>query len=1490
MTDTPRRRATLRRQRETFLAKLFAYSLIAAVVGGGLAAFNTTNFYMKNKNNLTAYIPETMLADSTGNALVMLTDGRGQPLAGEQVKIEVKKGGQSVWQEDVNTDANGLASPSFAGLTSTGTAEVTVRGAGETLTRTVNIETTTRIYLQTDKPIYQPGQTVHIRTLAFSGFSPSVSTENVVLDVSAPSNDRIFRKTLAPDEYGIAAYDYPLGDRLPFGLYKVKATISKESVEKSFGVQRYVLPRFVISFENMRGWYSFRESTTGRLCADYVFGKEVAGSATIVASAYTGSWSDLATVTSPLTGGCMDFNVPGVSSSDENAGGYIELKATVTDTAGHSEMKTKDIPLSNLPILITLMADSNVRGAVSNYYVIARWPDNTPVAGASMSSSVTSGTTTTDSRGIARISFTYNGESSISVRITQGQYAATLAGRLDSDNGVKVVADRGHYNVGDPAQISFHFSGESPTDWVYYEIVARNFVIQAGRLTLSGGQAAVNVNVDTSLVPLAEVRAYKILPDLTVSRDSCVFTVGTLSNLDVNITADKQEYRPAEDVKLNFSVRQGGAPVSAALGVAIVDTAVYEVDERFRGLEDALNGEGGTVPYEQQIIEYVYGGRSTPPALGAPEVVTPESTLSMSMQSSLPATEKTAKDQQSKVVSGFLFTLVLIGLAGYVGLVFFGLRNRKFAAAALALTIAIPAMTALVYFVSRGEWGYSGDLMYPYSGGLLGGGTASAPTTNSGNEPLESGGGTGFLPTEAGWGWPGSDNSGGNEPFRYSGQNIIPPSRIRTFFPETWYWNPSLIVGPDGLGSVTIPAPDSITTWAVDAVASTKDAEFGTGNTQVRVFQDFFVEPDIPVAAIQNDTFDLQVSVFNYLSYSQNVNVQLQPDAWFDITGPSLRQITLGANTVASTNFTITARQLGVHNVTILAGNARISDAVVRPMRVDPRGTPFDQTFSGRLTSTETKSLTLSLRGDRIPGSESAFVRIQPSILSVVLDGAENYIRYVSGCGEQSLSMLNIDVVAFNIISANASADKLKGYEDIVNEGIQHELQFLVPVTDGVGRGITWFSGSDAVDPWLTSWGLVTFQDAINAGFGIDENVVKDMQKYLVSIQQQDGSWLLPSWGSKANPILRAKQVAGTAYIARALLRSGYPTDDPAVARAIGYVESNVRDNWDSPFTLALSLIVLVDGGKPSSLRSDIAARLVELRYEENGTVYWKSQSTFLSDGEYARPGYYSEYDSRTSETTGYAMMALNKQVGTIREVAGGVQYLLSKRNTYGGWMSTQDTIVALEALIEVGSGVAASNLDATVTANGTQAGAVHFDETTKDLTYLLDITANLTPVTVVEISTSGTGSVVYQLVLRQYIPWNNFTQPPCELCLTMTYSGTQVTVGQNITATIGLVYGGELDQLKMVLVTVKSGVGLRFDQDSLDSLVNEGVISLYESSPGSVLLYVENVAKGAHINFAITLTGVTQFRGTVEGPSAFDMYDPGLTVRLPPAAMTVTW
>jgi hypothetical protein len=100
---------------------------------------------------------------------------------------------------------------------------------------------------------------------------------------------------------------------------------------------------------------------------------------------------------------------------------------------------------------------------------------------------------------------------------------------------------------------------------------------------------------------------------------------------------------------------------------------------------------------------------------------------------------------------------------------------------------------------------------------------------------------------------------------------------IRSYFPEALYINPEIITDAKGNASISIPVADSITIWRMAILASTQSGALGSGTSSLKVFQDFFVDLDLPVALTQGDQVSIPVAVYNYSGKIGQVSLKLQP-------------------------------------------------------------------------------------------------------------------------------------------------------------------------------------------------------------------------------------------------------------------------------------------------------------------------------------------------------------------------------------------------------------------------------------------------------------------------------------------------------------------------------------------------------------------------------------------------------------------------------------
>src|SRR5207253_6021749 len=167
------------------------------------------------------------------------------------------------------------------------------------------------------------------------------------------------------------------------------------------------------------------------------------------------------------------------------------------------------------------------------------------------------------------------------------------------------------------------------------------------------------------------------------------------------------------------------------------------------------------------------------------------------------------------------------------------------------------------------------------------------------------------------------------------------PTRIREYFPETMLWQPAMITDDQGRAELPVNFADSITTWRLSASASSRGGALGGVTAPLRVFQDFFVDLDLPVALTQNDEVAFPVAVYNYLKTPQTVKLDLKQEPWFELVDDKglSRSLDLKPNEVTSIKYRIRAKKIGNHPLTVTATGSKMSDAVKRSVEVVPDGT-----------------------------------------------------------------------------------------------------------------------------------------------------------------------------------------------------------------------------------------------------------------------------------------------------------------------------------------------------------------------------------------------------------------------------------------------------------------------------------------------------------------------------------------------------------------------
>ncbi len=600
--------------------------IILAVVAGFVALRWVTTLPQRVDDQQTIVVGQTRFApDSDASVRVVVQDfGAGQPIASAHVKVSLKPaGGRAIPLFEGQTDETGSLPVTFhvpADAPAEAHLIVETRSAvgQDRVEQPVTIQREYRLLLTSDKPLYQPGQVIHMRALALSTFDLTPARGATVdFLVEDPRGNKVFRQSVAASDFGVAAADFTLADLVNQGDYKLSVSIGDTRSEKTVEVRPYVLPKFSVDVSTDRSFYLPGQRVEGVVQADYFFGQPVAeGEVQVVGSV----WDVERTVVVDISGQTdadgtygFGFDLPEyfAGSGLESGQAQFGLEVTVVDQTDHAEQTSQVLPIAAQPLVIEAVAESGVLkpGVENIIYVLTSYPDGRP-ASARLQIRVDGGEPvelTSGEFGLAEFTFTPQMSRFYVLDVVAQDETGLSASRqvsLEAEYGSDFIllrADRAAYVVGETMNL-VAFTPPLMSSDVYLDIVRAGQTLSTRSARVQDGKAEFAVDVSPDLYGTLELHAYKVLLDGTIVRDTRLVVVNAPNDIGIAITADEDTYLPGEMATIDFQTsdaEQGGG-VQTALGVAIVDESVFALQRQ---------GPGFAKLYfllEQELLEPFY--------------------------------------------------------------------------------------------------------------------------------------------------------------------------------------------------------------------------------------------------------------------------------------------------------------------------------------------------------------------------------------------------------------------------------------------------------------------------------------------------------------------------------------------------------------------------------------------------------------------------------------------------------------------------------------------------------------------------------------------------------------------------------------------------------------------------------------------------------------------------------------------------------------------
>ncbi len=174
---------------------------------------------------------QSYLSGGAAAVRVVATDSKNVPVAGAgSVRIELVRAGapaEVLFAGPLNrrgtTEAQFRFPARVAGSYSLRYVVDTPIGSTD-FTQPVRLEDKVSILLTTEKPIYQPGQTIHVRALALDRAShQAAAARNLTFEVEDSRGNKVFKKAVRTDEFGVASAEFGLADEVNLGTYHLRA-------------------------------------------------------------------------------------------------------------------------------------------------------------------------------------------------------------------------------------------------------------------------------------------------------------------------------------------------------------------------------------------------------------------------------------------------------------------------------------------------------------------------------------------------------------------------------------------------------------------------------------------------------------------------------------------------------------------------------------------------------------------------------------------------------------------------------------------------------------------------------------------------------------------------------------------------------------------------------------------------------------------------------------------------------------------------------------------------------------------------------------------------------------------------------------------------------------------------------------------------------------------------------------------------------------------
>ncbi|XP_075747662.1 pregnancy zone protein-like isoform X15 [Rhipicephalus microplus] len=1346
------------------------------------------------------------------------------------------------------------------------------------------------ILVQSDKALYKPGQRVQFRVLPINNELKPVTDVKATIYVTSPSDVRIAQWNDVSFEKGIVQRDFQLTEEPELGLWQIVVELPTQTVRQHFEVNEYVLPKFEVTIKPPSYVLADAKEITWKICAHYTFGQPVDGTLTVNVTYERYSWEkdDYPKInhTGPING-CYDMVVnTTLLRFHENYEIYkrISLVAQVNETGtGVTMNKTNFISRSFNPLELNFLDGEDGK----NYFkptmpfygrLLVKKPDGVPVGGELVQLCLLSQSEeikprwwrtdrrlscknyTSDESGIIKFTIPPLKASVVTISVeavamnyetvkydTYGvkinQPKSTLylqAWYSASNNFIQVEPSKGPIPCAGKHSMRLRYTGEPDTQkQFHFQVIARGKILKdkvvdvafkpdeavlvddsflveedlnetlpsnMAEGSVPTGSFEFELEPDYSYVPRVKVLAFYVRPDGEVIADSEQFEVEKCLQNNVSMRFGSEVVQPATSAAIHLN----GSPRSYC-GVGVVDKSVHLLKQDNQLTKDKVYD----ILKRLDITRYTW-----------PKQASYDYCRKQLLKNPQQYKRNIWNGPRSSNVE-YVDSITAFDESGVIVMSDLTLETRPcrkniydrppYALAAPATGVSFHSYeVAYAYQGVKDAEEYDDDQL-----------EIAVPTAVPFRATQK--GGLAGVPVAL-------DSVAQSAPsFNIPAKSAV---EVRTYFPETWLWDLKEL-DEHGELSFKEKIPHTITEWVGSTVCINAEDGIGVSDpAKIKAFQPFFASFNLPYSVVRGELVPVKVSVFNYLEKCLPVDLKLAESADYHIEGESETTLCVCGSKSQVHKFQIRPHTIGEVNLTVSAAGSQsdtacgeqlmekvvAKDAVTRPLIIEAEGFEKEETQSVFVCPKEDAAkneFDLVLPEDLVEGSARAYVSVTGDIMGPAIKNLGSLVQVPTGCGEQNMVKFTPNVYVLDYLKATGKNQEEIERKAVNNLKTGYQRQQKYKHYDG---SYSAFGNSDSSGSmFLTAFVVKSFKQA-EKYIPIDAGNLNESIKWIITKQKTNGCFqnvdTVLSSGLKGK-VNSTAPGALTAYVLTSLLEGGL-ADAQVVESALRCISAQ-RD--PSAHNLALSAYAAALAGHESA--KDYLEKLESIAVHKGGLTYWSNA------------GKKGPSASADVETAAYAVLAylkLNPQEN-LNKAQPIVRWMATKRNSRGGFPSTQDTVLGLQALSAFATFVSKDPVDITVKVDGNEVSETYnLKEDTKLVVQekkVVNLPNKLTS------EASGPGCVLVSTTLK----YNVHTAPKSEgFELTATPS-QEATDCNDHKLNICIRYDGEQPS-NMAVLELKLVSGYIPDEDHIYSLYREKDVKLkrHEVEKNQVNFYFEEI------------------------------------------------